>query len=176
MIWKHSKTTLDHLFRNVTRCSGRETISSSKGPFWRSAPIKSWIPTAIHYIQLLDYSMNTMVRELRSICKEFELNWILLRILLSHFQSHELQRCHKQAGCCISPSHHVANTELQILVYFSSNFVAIFILCLSVVRLKRNGNYFKWIEIVISSMVQSLTFQLKANDCVWTNFVYLFTC
>ena len=44
-------------------------------------------------------------------------------------------------------------------------------LCLSVVRLKRKGNYFKWIEIVISSLV----FQLKANDCVWSNFVYLFT-
>ena len=26
---------------------------------------------------------------------------------------------------------------------------------------------FKWIEIVISLLVLSLTFQLKANDCVW---------
>ena len=49
-------------------------------------------------------------------------------------------------------------------------------LCSLVVRLKRKGNYFKWIEILISSLVLSLTFQFKANDCVWTNFVYLFTC
>ena len=48
-------------------------------------------------------------------------------------------------------------------------------LCSSVVRLKRNGNYFKWIEIITSSLILSLTFQLKANDCLWSNFVYLFT-
>ena len=48
-------------------------------------------------------------------------------------------------------------------------------LCSSVVRLKRKGNYFKWIKIIISSLVLSLTFQLKANDCVWSNFMYLFT-
>ena len=48
-------------------------------------------------------------------------------------------------------------------------------LCSSVVCLKRKGNYFKWIEIIISSLFLSLTFQLKANDCVWSNFVYLFT-
>ena len=54
---------------------------------------------------------------------------------------------------------------------FSSNFV----LCASVVRLKRKGNYFTWIEIITSSLIQSLTFQLKANVCVWSNFVYLFT-
>ena len=48
-------------------------------------------------------------------------------------------------------------------------------LCSSVVRLKRKGNYFKWIEIITSSMILSLTFQLKANDYVWSNFVYLFT-
>ena len=41
-------------------------------------------------------------------------------------------------------------------------------LCSSVVRLKRKGNYFKWIKIIISSLVVSLTFQLKANDCVWS--------
>ena len=49
-------------------------------------------------------------------------------------------------------------------------------LCSSVVRQKRKGDYFNWIEIVNSSLVMSLTFQLKANDCVWINFVYLFTC
>ena len=48
-------------------------------------------------------------------------------------------------------------------------------LCSSVVRLKRKGNSFKWIEIIISSLVLSLTFQLKANDCVRLNFVCLFT-
>ena len=90
------------------------------------------------------------VRELRSICEELELNnyWsFLLRILLSHFQSCELQRCHKQAGGYISPGHHVADTELQILARFSSNFVANLMLCSSVVRLKRMGD---WIEIIIS--------------------------
>ena len=45
-------------------------------------------------------------------------------------------------------------------------------LCLSVVCVKRKGN-FRWIEMVISLLVLSLTFQLKANDLVWTNF-YLF--
>ena len=48
-------------------------------------------------------------------------------------------------------------------------------LCSSVARLKRKGNYFKWIEIIISALVLSLTFQLKANDCVWSSFMYLFT-
>ena len=48
-------------------------------------------------------------------------------------------------------------------------------LCSSGVCLKRKGNYFKWIEIIISSLVLSLTFQLKGNDCVWSHFVYLFT-
>ena len=75
----------------------------------------------------------------------------------------------------ISPVDHIADTELQILVHFSSNFVANVMLCSSVVPLKRMGN-FKWIEIVISSLILFLTFQLKANDCVWTHFVYLFTC
>ena len=66
---------------------------------------------------------------------ESELNWSFpLWILLSHFQSCELQRCHKRAGCYISPGHHIADTELQILVCFSSNFVAIFMLCSSVVQ------------------------------------------
>ena len=48
-------------------------------------------------------------------------------------------------------------------------------LCSSVVCLKRKDNYFKWIEIVISSLVLSLTFQLKANDCVdkFRVFVYM---
>ena len=78
--------TLDHLFRNVTRCTGHETISPSDGLFWRSAFVKSWTLSAVHSIQLLDYSRNIMVRELRSICEELELNWgFLLRILLSHF-------------------------------------------------------------------------------------------
>ena len=58
----------------------------------------------------------------------------------SHFQSRELQRCHKQAGVFISPGHHVANTELQILARFSSNVVANLMLCSSVFRLKRMGN------------------------------------
>ena len=75
------------------------------------------------------------VRELRSICEELELTWsFLLRILLSHFQSRELQRCHKQVGCYISPGHHLAETELQILVHISSNFsrfYAFFISCSS---------------------------------------------
>jgi len=57
--------------------------------------------------------------------------------------------------------------ELQIHVRFSSNFDFYAL----VVRLERMGN-FKWIEIVISLLVLSLTFQLKANDCVWTHFVY----
>ena len=79
-----------------------------------------------------------LVRELRSICKELELNWsFLLRILFSHFQSRELQRCHKQAGRYISPGRQVADTKLQILVRFSSNFVAFFMLCSLVVHPKR---------------------------------------
>ena len=80
------ETTLDHLFRNVAQCAGHETISSSDGLFWQSAFVKSWILSAVNSIQLLDYSRNTMVRELGSICEELELNWsFLLRILLSHF-------------------------------------------------------------------------------------------
>ena len=76
---------------------------------------------------------------MRSICEELELTWsFLLRILRSHFQSRELQRCHKQAGYYISPGHHVAETEL-LLVSISSNFVAVFMLSSSVVRLNRKG-------------------------------------
>ena len=48
--------------------------------------------------------------------------------VLSHFQSRESQRCHKQAGCYISPGHHVADSELHILVHFSSEFLAIIVL------------------------------------------------
>ena len=36
-------------------------------------------------------------------------------------------------------------------------------LCSSVVRQKRKGDYFNWIEIVNSSLVLLLTFQLKAK-------------
>ena len=101
------------------------------------------------------------VRELRSIFEEFELNQSLYEhVLLSHLQSCKLPRCHKQAGCYISPGHHVADTKLQILVRFSSNFVAIFTLCSSAVRLKRMGN-FEWIERVIPLLVLSLTFKSK---------------
>ena len=57
------------------------------------------------------------------------INWcFLLRILFSHFQSRELERCYKQEGLYISPGHHIADTELQILVRFSSNFFAIIML------------------------------------------------
>ena len=54
-----------------------------------------------------------------------------------------------------TPGHHIADTGIHILVRFSSNFVAIFMLCSEVVRLKRKGNYIKLIEIVISSIVRS---------------------
>ena len=81
-----------------------------------------------------------MVRELRSIGEELELNYwsFFLRILLSHFQSHDLQRCHKQGGRYISPGHHIAETGLQIFLRFSSNFVDIFMLCSS----KEEGQLF----------------------------------
>ena len=72
-LWKNSvntswfgntlKTTLDHLFRNVTQCTSHKTISSSDGLFWRSAFVKSWILSTVHSIQLLDYSRNTMVNQ-----------------------------------------------------------------------------------------------------------------
>ena len=132
MIWLHSKEydliiSSENMSLDIPAI--HETISSSDGFFWQSATVKSWILSAIHCIQLFDYSRNTMVRELRSICEELELNWcFLLRILLSHFQSLELQRCHKQAGRYISPGHHIANTELQILVRSSLNFIAIIML------------------------------------------------
>ena len=107
------------------------------------------------------------VRELRSICEELELHWsFLLRILHSHFQSHELQRCHKQAGASSPLATTLPIPNFKFLLAFLRIFVA-------VVRLKRMGN---WVEIVISLLVLSLTFQFKANDCVRTHFVYLFTC
>ena len=149
------KRQLDHLFRNVTWCTGHKTTSSSDGLFWRSSNVKSWILSAIHCTRLLK---NTMGQ--RSICEELELNLsFLLRILLAHFQSGQLQRYHKQAGCYISRTSNSC--------CFSSNFDFYAL----VVCLERMGN-FKWIEIVISLLALSLTFQLKANDCVWTLFVY----
>ena len=116
--WLHKKSVKNHDLdtlkkRNITRCTGWSTkrLFLWMDFFWWSATVKSW------------------VRELRSICKELELNWcFLLRILLSHFQSFELQRFHKQACSYMSPGHHIANTKLQILARFSSNFVAIIML------------------------------------------------
>ena len=92
-------------------------ISSSNGFFWWSVAIKSWIPCAIHCIQLFLYSCHTKGSRTRSICQELELIWcfILLK-LLSHFQS---RRFHKQAGFYASPGHHVMRAELQILVCIS---------------------------------------------------------
>ena len=105
-----------------------------------------WTLSAVSLCKIMDtvrYPLHPAPQLLKehygSICKELELNWsFLLLILLSHFQSRELQSCYKQAGCYISPGHHVAATKLQSLVFFSSNFVAIFMLCSSVARLKRN--------------------------------------
>ena len=99
----------------VTQCtSNPQKHDSSHGFFWWSVTVKSWILSAIHCIQLLHYS-----RTLRSICEEFELSWCFL-LLLSHFQSCELQRCHN-----ISQGHHVIHSELHILVRFSPSFLAI---------------------------------------------------
>ena len=92
--------------------------------------------------------------------------------MLSYFWSRELQRYHKQAGDYISPGHYVADTELQILARFPSNLVANFMLCSSVACLKRMGN-FKWIEIGISPLVLSLTFQLKVCMDKYRVFVYM---
>ena len=49
--------------------------------------------------------------------------------LVFSFAKFKLRELHKQAGCYISPSHHVADTKLQILVPFSSNFLGIIMLC-----------------------------------------------
>ena len=87
-----------------------------------------------------------------------------MRILLSHFQLRELQRCYKQAGGYISPGHYVADTGLQIVSRFSSNFEANLMLSSSLVRLKRTGD-FKWIEIVISLLVLS-------SKCIWDEIFY----
>ena len=58
------KRQLDHLFRKIVSLDApaiQETISSSDGFFWRSATVKSWIPSAIHCIELFNYySRNTM--------------------------------------------------------------------------------------------------------------------
>ena len=145
------KRRLDHLFRKIVSLDApaiHETISSSDGFFWQSATVKSWMHCKITALSSSITQGTLWVRELRSICEELELNWcFLLQILLSHFHSRELQRCHKQACCYISPGHHVSDTELQILVCFSSNFLAIrycalmitqkWMLCWSVVHLKR---------------------------------------
>ena len=113
------------------------------------------------------------VRELRSICEELELNWsFLLRILLSHFSHVSFKGViNKQALHLPRPPRCRYRTSNSCSLFFE--FRVNFMLCSSVVRLKRMGN---WIEIVISLLVLSLTFQFKANDCVCTHFVYLFTC
>ena len=124
----------------MTRCTGHETIGSSNGLFWRSASVKSWIWSAIHCFQLLDYSRNTTgyrIRvNLRGIRAKMECSFANTKFTFSVTRR---QRCHKQGGRYISPGHPVADTELQILVCFSSNFVAIFMLCSLVVCLKRKG-------------------------------------
>ena len=69
-------------FRNVNRC----TAIHNQWILLASASVKSWISSAMHCIQLFDYSRNTIwVRELRSICEESKLNWcFLLWILFSY--------------------------------------------------------------------------------------------
>ena len=79
------------------------------------------------------------VRELRSICEELELNGVFFcEYIFSHVSF--------KGNINISPGHHIADTEFQILVGISSNFVAVFMLCSSVVHLKS-------IEIIISSLL-----------------------
>lgn len=64
--------------------------------------------------------------------------------------------------------------------FFSSNYTAFCKGCGSI----QQEHYFpgwahghiKWIDIVIFLSVPSLTFELKANVHVWTNFMYWFTC
>ena len=166
MIWKHSKND-----KSLQKYHSIHVHQPQNDEFFR------WTLLSVSLCEIMDtvcYPLHPApwllkgtlwVRELRSICTELDLNWsFLLRVLLSHFQSCELQRCHKQAGRYISPGHHVADTKRQILVRFSSNLVAIFILCSLVVRLKRKGNYFKWIEIVISSLVLSLFVYMLMRD------------
>ena len=145
MIWRHSENDNSIISSEnyVTRCTGHETISYSDGLFRHSASVKSWIRSAIHCIQLLDYSRNTMgVRELRSICEELELNGVFFCEYYFHIFSHVSFK----GNINISPGHHVADTEFQILVRISSNFVAVFMLCSSVVHLKS-------IKIIISSLL-----------------------
>ena len=116
MIWKHSKND--------------ELIFSSEMSLDVLATKLLVLPMDSFGGQLSTASSSSItqgtlwVRELTSICEEIVLHWsFLLRILLSHFQSRELPRCYKQAGCYISPGLHVRDTERQILVRFFSNFV-----------------------------------------------------
>ena len=134
MIWKHSK-------------NDNSIISSLDAPATKRSvlPMDSFggQPLLNHgYSPLSTASSSSItrgtlwVRDLRSICEKLELNWsFLLRILLSHFQSRELQRCHKQAGRYISPGHHVADTTCTDTSNSCSHFfefcVALFIGCLS---------------------------------------------
>lgn len=82
------------------------------------------------------------------------------------FESGDLQRYHNQAGFHITTGH-IAHAVLEMHVPLSPDFLAFTIwlitrkwmLCWSLVHLKRKGN-FKWIEIVIPSLVLSF-FSIK---------------
>ena len=86
MIWKHSK---NDTWSSLQKCHSMHRPRNNQFFRWTLLAIslcKIMDTVAIHSIQLLDYSRNTMVTELRSICEELELNWsFFLQIVLSHF-------------------------------------------------------------------------------------------
>ena len=129
MIWVHSKQddSIISSEMSIDALAIHKMISSSDRFFWRSATLKSWIPSAASSSSITQGAL--WVRELKVNLRGINAKLVfLLRILSSHFQSRELQRCHKQAGGCIFPGHLIADTELPILVCSSSNFLAIIML------------------------------------------------
>ena len=129
MFWIHFKK-FDAIISSETSLNARaihEAITSTYGFFWCSVTVKSWMPSAIHCIQPFHFCRNTKdyrtETNLRGARAELELSFIANTAV--SFQSRDLQRCHKQAGFHISPSHHVAYAELQIHVRLPSEFLAL---------------------------------------------------
>ena len=92
-----------------------KTISSSNGFLWWLVTVNPWIPFTIHCIQLFHFCRNTMgyrtEANLGGIRAILELSFIGNTAFT--FQSHDLQRYHKQVGFHISPGHHIMHAKLR---------------------------------------------------------------
>ena len=125
MFWMHFKKVDAIIFSEISLSAWaiHEMISSSNAFFWWSVNVKSWIPSGIHCIQPFRHSRNTKgyrtEANLEGTRAELELSFIVNTAVT--FQSCDVQRCYKQAGFHISPSHHASHANSKYTSIFLLN-------------------------------------------------------